>query len=268
MFVAIDMDNLRFTHKHHDHETVSAVSYLELGTGVTTRIEHAGDRSHFLMGVTDLDVRMLYKNTTGQALPANDNPHALRHQLADVVGLLGATRALREEAQAQVDAVEHRIHDGERFRYALGAKVPAQPGELFPLKGRALTERELQDAAQRAATPVRGYSPRPSGQPARPWDPDPVPAPAHADTPPPVPSAPAAPSVVTSTVRAPRQSVRPVVRAAADKAWADAGKPTDHATLKQLTNALVPGLEADGYHRTTIRIKLSEWVRERAADGA
>lgn len=259
MFVSIDMGNLVFLHKHHDHETISALSFLE-APDRSIRVETT-DRQRFLLNVSDLDMRMLYKNSTGVALAPADSA-TLRHQLADVVHLIPMTHALHNEALEQVAVVEDQLYKGERFKYALGSNKPAQPGELFPLKARPLTDKELTEAMHRSAVPIKTYRPRLSGEPLKPWEPKPEESATELPT---VPTpAPAAPIENTFT-KAVKPSVRPVVRAAATAAWEAAGKPTDLATLKALCGGLVKGLEDQGFHPTTIRIKLSEWTKEHAA---
>ncbi len=259
MFVSIDMDNLVFLHKHHEHETVSALSFLEAADR-SIRVDTC-DRQRFLHGVSDLDLRMLYKNTTGATLAPADTA-TLRHQLADAVSLMAATPAQCAEVTMQVEAVEARLYEGECFKYARGAKVPAQPVELFPLKARPLSEKELAEAQQRARVAITTYKPRLSGEPRKPWEPElPVHAPIAQPAPTPQETAPE-PDRVTSVVRTAKPSVRPIVRSAADAAWEAAGKPTDAASLKELCKGIIPALEAQGYHPTTIRIKLSEWTKE------
>jgi len=267
MFVSIDMDALRFLHKHHDHETVSAVSWLECGQQVSIRVEPYHDRSMFLRNVSELDVRMLYKNTTGQALPRDADAMAVRYQLADVVQLMPTSRVLTHEVLAQVAAVDDRLHAGERFAYTLGALTPAQPGELFPLKARPLTEQELATAHSHSRSPVKGYPPRLTGQVRKPWETE---EPTVVDVEASLDSGrgqtysaePEPPEVKMGKART--GSVQPVVFAAAKAAWEHPDRVAKGLTWEQVRAELVKKLEADGYHPTTIRIKLSKWAKENA----
>lgn len=264
MFVSIDMDALRFLHKHVDHETVSALSWLECGQHTSIRIEPYHDRNMFLRGVSDLDVRMLYKNATGKPLSPESPNDALRYQLADVVQLLPSTRALTVEVLAQAELVDDQLHHGARFKYALGSKYPAEPVELFPLTTRPLTDKELAAAANAAETPVTGYPPRLTGQPRKPWEPDlPVHAPIAQERQTAAPAVPAAPEAPTMA-KARTGSVRPIVFAAANKVLDDKGiEYVRAAWLSGLRNELVGQLTGEGYHQTTVRIKLSEWAKEK-----
>jgi hypothetical protein len=259
MFVSIDMDALRFLHKHHDHETVSAISWLECGQLTSIRIEPYHDRSMFLRNVSDLDVRMLYRNTTGKDLPKDSDATAARYQLADVVQLMHTTTALTHEVLAQVAAVDDRLHQGERFKYALGSKVPAQPGELFPLTARPLTEQELATAHSHSRNPVRGYPARTADQPLRPWEIDELRANRAAGTAAPQDAPEADTPVKPKAGKARAGSVQPVVFAAAKLAWENRTPQQSWGTIKE---DLAAKLIADGYHPTTVRIKLSKWAKE------
>lgn len=258
MYVSIDMDNLRFLHKHHDHETVSALSWLECGQQVSILI--AGlDGDEFIRPVAHGDLCHLYKNVTGDDYREGqwgERADQFRERLREAARNMPTTTAVTAEVLAQVEAVDDRLHNGERFSYALGSTVPAQQAELFPLlpvapmappqfvtadlrAERIRTARQEREEALRTATPD---TPKAEDQ---------------ADTPTPAP------------VKKPkRTSVQPVVFAAAEKAWLAAGGdkaatsisgPTWDAVRKQVAEEL----EAQGYHPTTIRIKLAKWAKER-----
>lgn len=241
MFVSIDMDKLVFLHKHHDHETLSGLAWLEAPNRSIT-IENT-DRGAFLNKMTQLDLCILYKNATGAQIANGNDTIKMRFQLATLVDNMPATLALAEEVAAQVAAVETDLHNGIAYSYVLGSKVPGQARELFPVQAKPLSDKQTEDAAQRANTALSAPPPPP---PARPVREGPTPA-------------------VRAPKGAPRPSVRPVIRAAADKAWEAGGKPTDAAQLKAMCASIIPALEAEGYHPTTIRIKLSEWSKEKSA---
>ena len=235
MFVSIDMDKLVFLHKHHDHETLSGLALLE-APNRSVVIENS-EREGWFSGMSQLDMQILYKNTTGFDM-AYKWVEVQQRMMQKLVGRLEPTLALAEEVAAQVAAVEEDLRRGVAYRYALGARVPAKAQELFPLLAKAFRDDEATDIARKAPPP------------------------------PPTQAAPAAPPAADNTpAAAPKArtgSVRPVVRAAADQAWEAAGKPTGAEALKELTKPLIQPLEAQGYHPTTIRIKLSEWIKEHA----
>lgn len=236
MFVSIDMDKLVFLHKHHDHDTLSALSFLE-APDRSIRVEST-DHETFLRGFGYVDLCMLYKNTTGATF-VHQQPHVLRLQLGEVVRGLEARLALLEEVQAQVEAVEADLHKGIAYSYVLGAKVPGVAQELFPVTGKPLSPPKLDAIAASAPAPVS------------------APAPA--------PAAPTTPEPAAPTVRTAKVSVEPVARAAADRAWDAAGRPTDSDGLAAVKSTATTELLAQGYHPTTVRIKLSKWVKEKLA---
>jgi hypothetical protein len=233
MFVAIDMDALRILHKHDDHEVLSALSWLECGTHVSVAIENTA-REHFLSKWGRLDLCILYKNTTGADLVNQDN-HVLRQQLREMIELTPAAPVNKDELMAQVAAVDDRIHAGERFSYARGARQPAQAQELFPLVSKPLSAAQLMGAAQRAPAPL-----------------------VRADKLPP----PAPPKAVVRQARA--VGVRPVIWAHADAGWEAAGKPTDRQVVLALRKSWMQELETDkGIRATTASNELGAWMKDR-----
>jgi hypothetical protein len=242
MFISIDLDNLVFLHKHADHDTVSGISFLEAADR-SIMVERV-TRPEFLNRLSYLDLQMLYTNTVGRQPATKAEPGVLREHLQRIAWSLPPSVAFPEEVAAQVAAVEPELHKGTRYSYVIGSHVPAQARELFPLTKPLGWETVLVPVEDK----VVPYPPQMMGRAYTSETPDDKPA-----------------SVEPREPRAPKAaggSVRPVVRAAADAAWEQAGKPTDEVALKALTKALIPDLEAQGYHPTTIRIKLSEWVRE------
>ncbi len=236
MYVSIDMDNLRLLHKGDDHDALSALAWLECGTHISVAIERT-EREHFLSKMSRLDLCILYKNTTGAGLVSQDSG-VLREQLRALVNATPAPPLNREELLAQVAAVDDRIHAGERFSYARGAKVPAQFAELFPLVAKPLKDSELLNAERRAGEALVRAN----------------------DVPPPPP-----PPPPKSAVKGPRAvSVRPVIWAHADAGWEAAGKPTDRTTVLALRKGWMKELEEQrGIRATTASNELGAWMKAR-----
>jgi hypothetical protein len=234
MFVSIDMDKLVFMHKHEDHEVLSALAWLECGTHVSVTVENTA-REHFLMKMSRLDLCVLYKNTTGASLVAQENG-VLRQQLRELIEATPAAPINKDELLAQVAKVDDRIHAGERFSYARGSKTPAQPQELFPLVAKPLTDGQLMAAAARApAEPLTRAN----------------------ELPPPPPPAP-----VLKKVRA--VGVRPMIWAHADAGWEAAGKPTDRTVVLALRKTWMKELEEQKSIRAaTASNELGAWMKER-----
>lgn len=268
MFVSIDMDRLVFLHKHHDHETVSRLSWLECGQHTSVRIDNT-EADNFLRGVSHSDLIRFYKNTTGEdALETSwgDRAHQFRERLREIAHNLPPTVALIEEVDAQVAVADERLHAGERFKYALGARTPAQAVELFPILGRPINQQQIKAADERAAEAKRLHGEHLEAE--RRGDFLPPSARAHAGLPP-LPGAPVVEPTATETVLPPKPakarsgSVQPVVFAACDKAWNDPQRVSSGESWADVKGRLVTQLIADGLHPTTVRIKLSKWAKEK-----
>jgi len=242
MFVSIDMDTLEFVHVHKEHEIVSALAWLEMPDRSVT-IENT-DREYFLCKMTPLELRMLYRNTTGQDITGTDDL-VVREMLATVVETqLKPAFADLTELQAQIEAVEDDLYAGVQWKYALGAKRPAKQEELFPLSQhcRPLDVITAQQAAQRAPQrrKVRNATPARVAQ-------------ANA------PQRPAVPKQRMS-------SVRPTIWAVADAMWQEAGSPTDKAVVLELRKKMMIALETDkGIKRTSSSNELGNWMKNRLA---
>jgi hypothetical protein len=254
MYVSIDMDRQVILHKHHDQHVVSGISWLECGQQTSIRIDNS-ERDEFLRGVAHGDLCHLYKNTTGDDFHEQawgDRAAQFRERLREAVRNMPATLALIDEVEAQAEAVDDRLRKGEVFKYVLGARVPAQPQELFPLQAAPLAPVQIQAADARAAIMVSQQREREERERAGELLPQ-----AHAAKAPQqeAPEADEAPKLA----KARAGSVQPIVFAAAAAAWA-ARQPNE--TWSDIRSRLAEKLTADGHHPTTVRIKLSKWAKE------
>jgi len=238
MFVSVDMDTLQFLHKHHDQMVLSGLSFLE-APHHSIRNENANSE-HFLLGMTPLEIRMLYRNTTGEDITGSDD-RIVREMLAMIVyDHMPPTLALATEVEAQVAAVSDDLYNGIPWKYALGAKVPAKAMDLFPLHCKPLDAVEKHKATTQAPQRrAERAAPKPRA---------------------PVESAPQPP-------RAPKQrasSVRPTIWAVADRMWGEAGKPTDKAAVLELRKKMYDVLEQEhGVKRTSSSNELGNWMKDR-----
>lgn len=240
MFVSINMDDLQFVHKHADHDVVSALAWLEM-PNVSVCIENT-DREFFLAKMTGLDLRMLYKNTTGLDITGTDHI-VVREMLATLVEeKLKVTFAHLSELEAQIACVEDDLYAGIPWSYALGARKPAKQEDLFHLHCKPLDGYEAQEAATRAPQRRKVRSATPTAA-----------APAPAATRPVVP-------------KQRMSSVRPVIWAVADQLWEEAGKPTDKAVVLELRKKMMAVLEeTKGVKRTSSSNELGNWMKTRIA---
>lgn len=238
MYVSINMDDLQFVHKHADHDTCSALAWLEMPHKSVT-IEST-DREFFLSKMTALDLRMLYRNTTALDITGTDHI-VVREMLATLVDEnLTATFAHIAELDAQIALVEGELYKGIPWKYALGSRRPAKQEELFSLHCKPLDPVTAYNAAQRA--PQRRKL---AAAPQR------APAPASA------PSRPAVPKQRMS-------SVRPQIWAVADRMWSEAGSPTDKTAVLELRKKMMVELEEKHFvKRTSSSNELGNWMKER-----
>lgn len=273
MYISVDMDKQRFLHKHHDHETVSKLSWLECGQQVSIRIDNI-DADNFLKGIAHADLCHLYQNTTGDSFEEfgawGSRACEFRERLREAARNMASTVALIDEVDAQVAAVDDQLHSGERFKYVLGAKVPAQAGELFPLAFIPLAPAQTKAADARAKEQQRLFQERLEAEKRG----DYLPASARADAGlPPLPGAPVPAQTAPETAapaapelpKAPKArtgSVQPVVYAAAAAAWNDPQRVASGEAWADVKKRLFTQLSGEGHHPTTVRIKLSNWAKE------
>lgn len=236
-YISIDMDNLQVVHKHHDQLTTQALGWLEMPDR-SVMISNI-DSAHFLCQLSDLDARMLYFNLTGEKVPL-ENAMAVRQMIYMVVEKMLPTIAVMEELQAQINLVEALLYKGERFKYARGSRKPAQPIELFPLKGTPLDDAAKAQATQLAPQRLQKRA-------------APIAAPVSDS----VPVASAAPKQRAS-------SVRPVIWAVADRMWEAAGKPMDKNTVLELRKKMMATLESENaVKKTSSSNELGNWMKAR-----
>lgn len=238
MYVSINMDDLQFVHKHAEHETCSALAWLEM-PNKSVVIEKT-EREYFLHKMTGLDLRMLYRNTTGLDVTGTEHL-VMREMLATLVNeKLKATFASYTEVEAQILAVNDDLEKGIPWKYALGARKPAKQEELFPLTCSPLTADEATAAAVRAPQHRQAViaTPRAAATEQRPIQPQRA---------------------------APRASnIRPVIWATADAMWEEAGKPKDKAVVLELRKKMMAHLEAEkGIKRTSSSNELGNWMKDR-----
>lgn len=238
MFVSLDLDTLQFLHKHHDQFVLNGLSFLESPHHSISN-ENA-DSPNFLLNRTALELRMLYRNTTGEDITGSEDI-VVREMLAVIVrDHMPPTLALADEVEAQVKRVEDDLYNGIPWKYALGAKVPAKAMDLVPLHCKPLDAVEKQKAA---VTAPQSRAVRSAPKP---------PAPVA-----PAPSASAAPKVRAS-------SVRPVIWSVADEMWEAAGKPVEVPVVLALRKTMMGVLEEKhGVKKTSSSNELGNWMKAR-----
>lgn len=171
MYANIDKEAMRFVHVHDDLRVVKCLCELELPHVATATREI--DRPEHFADLTMLELRLLYKNTTG-AEPVGYYRPKLLDDMAEAARTLAPTPANLIELLAQCSTLKDG--DTNRYRYVRGALRPAPVDELFTLAPvartgtarpmpavQALESAPLPTPAPPAAAPaVRAASPRPA----------------------------------------------------------------------------------------------------------
>lgn len=241
MYVSVNVDVLQFMHKHISVGVVCDLCTIEANDAHVLITPYEG--VYFLRDLTDAELRILYRNTTGGECHLNGN--ALRAVLEDLASRLPTTECNAFEVDRQAQYCE-QLDDHTGARYVRNASRPAIESYL-PLLTCTPNENEAQIAAagaQRTRT--------------KPLPPVTVTvATEHPTTPRPAPAQ-RAPS-------APRSGgVRDTIWTVADDLWEKEGKPTDKGVVLALRRRIMDVLEADyQVKRTSSSNELGQWQKAR-----
>lgn len=233
MFASIDRENMRLVHLHPEQRVVSDLAHIELSHVSVVILEATSARCWDRF--TDLELKLLYRNTCGQELPGYMKADHIKRVMAAV---LAAPVADVVAFEVRVQALGVKMDDKRRYRYVKGAHLAALMPDLF----------------EPAAVQVRNPpTVAPAAPPAGPTGPDLTPA---------APVAPAAPAAAPSAPRAPG-GVAKVVFDAADAAWDAAGQPRQAQAVLKLRKEIMDKLEQQGIKRTTASTTLGAWQKLR-----
>jgi hypothetical protein len=227
MYVLVDRDKLVFRHAHPDHAVVSALSTIEVAhCAVCILPADPACMNTF----TDLELRMLYQNTTGKKLEGYFRP-ALCKAVAELAMGLPVSDVNPFEVKQQASKIS--INDAGFYRYVKGAYTPARLQELF--EPEALV-------AVPGATPASVPPAPPGATPA---------------------STPAAPIAPPATIAAPRGGNKAVIWATADVMWEQGGKVREVKAVLELRKRIMDQLEQQGIKRTSASSELGNWQKVR-----
>lgn len=236
MRVVYDRDGLVFLPiKHPQLDVCANLAWIECYPGQAYSITSLD--ASFLVGLTDLEVMILYKHTTDES-PIFHGPK-LKNILLEIAHRI----PVRECNEAEVDRQASQVSDlrSERYLYNPGHSKPAIQGTLFSLSGlkfpKAANEKEIA-----AATPQYAHTTLPR-----------VPATT------PAPSS-HAPQGGASVPR--QQGIAGVIWAVADSHWEFAAKPKDEKVLLALRRKIMDDLEQNhGAKRVTSSNELGRWMK-------
>jgi hypothetical protein len=240
--IAIDRTNMAFKAKGEFY-TLAYWTSIEIPHVSTVIAEF--DTPRQFKTFTDLELRMLIRNTTGA-----DHPNAIRdHMLATCAALadaLAPTPHLNEfELRVQDEWIDRNDPKGaHRYQYAPGDSKPQRKAELWEPPALhyhreldATAVQALQRAAQRAA-PVAPPTPR---------------------------SPSSAPAVRVAVPKGPpRGGLRAEVWQHMDSIWQASGTPLDIKVVLDLRKRCMDELEKQGCKRTSVSSELGNWWKERS----
>lgn len=254
MYVAIDRESMGFLWAHPSYEVLLDMAHLEADTAVhVVSLEKPLYYKPF-SGFTDLELRLLYENTTGEKYPGRsyDLLQAVMCGLALRLPVLDVNvNCLRTQAACVTEEYVGL------YKYVPGARQPRLVEDgLFgvPPKRVPRSQNEEDLAAQGKLLPA---------------EPAPVPkfAAVGPDRPAARTSAPAR-SRAAGVAAPPRGSTRETIWSCADRMWEEAGKPSTPGLVLALRKKIMDQLEQDGVKRTSSSNELGQWQKVRLAPPA
>lgn len=240
MYILIDADKMRFLRKHQDAFALSNLVYIECNDCATKIV--ACDEPLDFDGFTDLELKLLYKNTTGEEYKgfARDPMLCIVHELTTRM-----SEFVADKYQLALQAAYISEDDDSGYQFVPGAVKPAPVADLFEYT--VLRVRRNPVSEQLALiTPLKRSKTLPAlFPPLAPSTPRPA-AVRSASTP---PSAPAKGSVLDR------------INSKAETMWTAAGKPTNPAAVKELRKQIVEQLVADGINQNSAGKGASLWLK-------
>lgn len=238
MFVSIDRTNMRFLHKHQTADVVGNLVWIEAPHVASYVCELSAP---FLRSFTELEIRMLYRNTVGDD-HISQVGDGLRAVLLDLAQRLPESDVVPSEAELQ--AMRCKEGDATRYQYVKGANVPAKQADLFEVP--ALQAPRAENEALLAATGWKWVSTDFTVRSE---------APVVTST----------EGQATSTPSEPRSQGRPKSGTTTGQVWEIADQLSAlHADDKALRKAVVEECVAQGINKSTASVQFGHWKAARA----
>jgi len=248
MFIAVDQEEMKFIYKHPELSVVMNLMWIEYPRGSTSVDLYAFDLhdSSGLQGFTDMELAILYRNTTGF-----DHSGLNRNALLQVLFNLAEAIPVKDinpyELEYQADFIKG--DDYHNYQFVGGSIRPAKINDLFevtPLHASSNPGQETK--AQNGETPaVLRRTGRDRAGVNR------------------VATSQKPASVLSPSLAPPRRgSAKVIIWEVADAMWAEAGSPTDKETILQLRRNIMLTLEGKGIKKTTSSSQLGNWHKTRA----
>lgn len=232
MYVVIDLDHLVFVAKHPSRDWLNLLSNIEHAL-ISTRLVEIDVQCFGTL--SDLELRMLYKNTTGE-----DHVNAYRHSLIAACIQLAFQLPLTPNLDGFELSLQSRAimwEDKRAYRYAPGRTVPVLVEDLFaapePLKCAPLQAIAGATVPSTPSAPVAG-------------------------------SVPPKPRPAATVTAAPKGGQRTLIWECMDALWEKADKTPDARAVLLLRKQCMDQLEAQhGVKRTSASSELGNWQKAR-----
>lgn len=127
MYILIDREQMAFRHKHPEHAVVSGLATIEV-SHCSVCIFPIDDNGRGFQEFTDLELKLLYQNTTGHKFEGFSRLHLIEMVL-DAARRLPVTRAKALEVQQQ--ATKIAFTDEGFYRYVYGSYTASKEEDLF-----------------------------------------------------------------------------------------------------------------------------------------
>lgn len=253
MYALIDRERMVFVYAHANPMALSNIAWIELPNAPTVIV--CGDSPSYFDLLTDLELKLLYKNTTGVDHTGYSKA-PLMQIVCDLALRLPELQCSAYELQLQAGCIPDGTVD--IYCYVRGQYKPALMGDLFAPQGVTVQRSEAEELAANSGKLRFDYRRSTTASAST----------GHAvrapltSTPKPQRPAPSAPRNVAPP---PRGSTRETVWQEADRMWEEAGKPTAMTTVLALRKRIMDALEQKGVKRTSSSNELGNWQKTRLA---
>lgn len=226
MYISIDLERLVLLHKHPEVNVVCDLVLLEAPDSAICVMPQ--DDPAFSFPLTDMELGMLYRNTTG-----DDRDHN-RQQLRALVQDLTDRLPVMDVNPFELDRQIANRKKEEALQYVKGSYLPGKPISVF---GQQVEAPKDVDAV------IERVAPKEEARPAAPAKPPASPQPAPI---------------------APAGGMRATVWDVADQLWEREGRPTGKSEVLALRKRMMEVLETDhGVKRTSSSNELGKWQKNR-----
>lgn len=245
MYILVDREQMKFLHKHMDAFALCNVAWLEnAGASCIFPIDDAHDLREF----TDMELKLLYSNTTGSEYGQKDNRNALLQIVYELASRIKPSDINAAEAEAQAAYIPEE--KAGHYKYVRGAKKPAIMADLFNRPFHTVPPDPVSEKeAMSGKYPALAARPKTERSAAITTD------------------KPTVNGVVRPSVeRGPKRgTAKAIIWDIADQMWEAAGKPNEKGAVLELRKRIMDRLETEeAIKRASASSELGNWHKIRA----